>query len=117
MGRQVQRAIIVAVLAALAACKSERPTPRELPPAVPPANAAQLVAASFTTSSLPVPSLTLLGTVDTVISNPNARNAFELLVEIRETGHYAFSDFCLQASNCNPPITLTNDESHDAVLR
>ena len=45
MGRQVQRAMIVAAVAMLAACKSERPSSPELPPAVPPANAAQLAAA------------------------------------------------------------------------
>jgi predicted dienelactone hydrolase len=79
--------------------------------------------AAFTTSSLPVPSLTMLGVVDTVISNPNARTAYanstspKMLVEIEHTGHYAFSDICLQTSNCNPPITLTNAEANDAVLR
>lgn len=85
--------------------------------------AVAMAPAAFATSTLPVPSLTMLGTIDSVISNPNARTAYansvtpKLLVEIEDTGHYAFSDFCLQASNCNPPITLTNDEAHDAVLR
>lgn len=85
--------------------------------------AVAMAPAAFPNSILPVPSLTVLGVVDTVVSNPTARAAFDrsvsprMLVEIEKTGHYAFSDFCLQASNCNPPITLTNDESHDAVLR
>lgn len=85
--------------------------------------AVPLAPAASTTSELPVPSLTMLGTLDTTVSNPNGRAAYErsvspkLLVEIENTGHYAFSDFCLQASQCNPPVTLTNEEANDAVLR
>jgi dienelactone hydrolase len=74
-------------------------------------------------STLPVPSRTMLGAVDGVVSNAAARDAYarsaspKLLVEIEHAGHYAFSDFCRAGSDCNPPTTLTPDEAHDAVLR
>ena len=68
-------------------------------------------------------SLTMLGGIDSVISNPNARAAYgrsvtpKYLVEIEHTGHYAFSDVCLSTSDCNPPATLTSAEAHADVLR
>ncbi len=85
--------------------------------------AVPLAPAALQNSMLAVPSLTMLGTLDTVISNPNGRNAYErsaapkFLVEIEHAGHYAFSDFCLQTSNCNPPVTLTNAEANERALR
>ncbi len=72
---------------------------------------------------LHVPSLTMLGTIDSVIDNPAARNIYaqgvspRYLVEIEHAGHYAFSSFCFPASDCNPPVTLTQDEAHALVLR
>ncbi len=85
--------------------------------------AVAMAPAALASSTLPVPSLTLLGAVDGVVSNDAARAAYErsvapkLLVEIEHAGHYAFSDFCRAGSDCNPPTTLTPDEAHDAVLR
>ncbi|MBX3024071.1 alpha/beta hydrolase [bacterium] len=85
--------------------------------------AVAMAPASFYNSVLPVPSLTMLGTIDSVISNPGARAAYDrsaspkLLVEIEHTGHYAFSDVCLSTSDCNPPATLTSAEAHADVLR
>lgn len=85
--------------------------------------AVAMAPAAAPASTQPVPSLTILGAVDTVISNPAARAAYErsaspkLLVELEHAGHYAFSDFCFPASDCNPPVTLTQDEAHAAVLR
>jgi predicted dienelactone hydrolase len=72
---------------------------------------------------LAVPSLTMLGQVDTVVSLPAIRTAYadaappKLLVEIEHAGHYAFSDLCFPRPDCNPPVTLTQDEAHALVLR
>lgn len=85
--------------------------------------AVALAPAALAASTLPVPSLTMLGSIDSVISNPNARAAYarsaapKLLVEIAHSGHYSFSDFCFPGSDCNPPATLTSDEAHAAALR
>ena len=85
--------------------------------------AVAMAPATLANSTLPVPSLTMLGGIDSVISNPSARAAYDrsvspkMLVEIEHTGHYAFSDACLSTSDCNPPTTLTTDEAHDDVLR
>jgi predicted dienelactone hydrolase len=79
--------------------------------------------AATPSSSLPVPSLTVLGNIDSVVNNPNARAAFgrsvspKLLVEVLNAGHYAFSNACFPGSDCNPPVTLTQAEAHAAVLR
>lgn len=73
--------------------------------------------------SLPVPSLTILGHIDSVVSNANARTAYansvtpKWLVEIEDAGHYAFSDLCFPSSDCQPPTTRTQDEAHDLALR
>jgi len=72
---------------------------------------------------LDVPSLTMLGQIDSVVNNPAIRNAYtnalppKHLVEIKSAGHFAFSDLCFPGPDCNPPATLTQDEAHDAVLR
>ncbi|MEO8603120.1 MAG: dienelactone hydrolase family protein [bacterium] len=85
--------------------------------------AVALAPATQANSTLAVPSLIMLGGIDSVISNPNARAAYErsvapkLLVEIEHTGHYAFSDFCFPGSDCNPPLTLTSAEAHADALR
>lgn len=85
--------------------------------------AVPMAPATLANSTLPVPSLTMLGTIDSVISNPGARAAYDrsaspkLRVEIEHTGHYAFSDVCLSTSDCNPPATLTSAEAHADVLR
>jgi predicted dienelactone hydrolase len=72
-------------------------------------------------SMLTVPSLQMIGQIDSVVNNDATRNAYansstpKQLVEIRDAGHYAFSNPCF--SGCNPPVTLSQDEAHDAVLR
>lgn len=72
---------------------------------------------------LAIPSLTMLGQIDSVVNNNNIRTAYtnalppKYLVEIANAGHYAFSDFCFPSPDCNPPVTLTQAEAHDAVLR
>ncbi|HEY8514851.1 MAG TPA: hypothetical protein VIS07_04970 [Candidatus Binatia bacterium] len=73
--------------------------------------------------TLDVPSLTMLGQLDSVVSNTAIRNAYaralppKFLVEIEHAGHYAFSVACFPSSDCNPPTTLTQAEAHGHVLR
>ena len=70
-----------------------------------------------------IPSLMMLGQVDSVVNLPAIRTAYanatapKLLVEIENTGHFAFSDACFPTPDCNPPVTLTQDEAHALVLR
>jgi predicted dienelactone hydrolase len=72
---------------------------------------------------LTVPSLTMFGQVDSVVSLPPIRTAYDnaqppkYKVEIADTGHFAFSDGCFPSADCNPPVTLTQDEAHALVLR
>jgi predicted dienelactone hydrolase len=72
---------------------------------------------------LTIPSLTMLGQIDSVVSDDAIRTAYaggsapKFLVEIANAGHYAFSDLCFPSADCNPPTTLTQDEAHDAVRR
>ncbi|MEO8603526.1 MAG: prolyl oligopeptidase family serine peptidase [bacterium] len=72
---------------------------------------------------LTVPSLTMVGQIDGVVSVPNVHTAYgsssapKLLVEIEDAGHYAFSDACFPGPDCNPPTTLTQDEAHVLVQR
>jgi dienelactone hydrolase len=72
---------------------------------------------------LPVPSLTMLGEIDSVVSLPPIRTAYEraaapkYLIGIEHAGHYAFSDLCFPSADCMPPATLTQDEAHRLVLR
>lgn len=74
-------------------------------------------------SALTIPSLTLYGEIDSVVSNPGVFAAYERssapkrLVGIEDAGHYAFSDGCFPAPECNPPVTLTQDEAHERVKR
>jgi predicted dienelactone hydrolase len=73
--------------------------------------------------TLQVPSLTLLGQIDSVVNNNSIRTAYmnaqppKYLIEIANAGHYAFSNGCFPSSDCNPPVTLTQVEAHAAVLR
>ena len=82
-----------------------------------------MAAATGGTVELSVPSLTMLGQIDSVVSNAGIRGAYERsaspkwLVEIRDAGHYAFSNGCFPSPDCNPPTTLDQAEAHDAVLR
>lgn len=74
-------------------------------------------------ASFAVPSLMMLGSIDSVVNNASARQAYadsaspKYKVEIEHAGHYAFSNGCFPSSDCNPPTTLTQDEAHAAVLR
>ena len=72
---------------------------------------------------LHVPSLLMLGNIDSVVNNTTARTAYgnsdtpKYKVEIEHAGHFAFSDACFPSPDCNPPTTLTQDEAHVQVLR
>jgi dienelactone hydrolase len=75
------------------------------------------------TATLPVPSLLMLGAIDSVINLGTARTAYanfvtpKYKVEIEHAGHYAFSNLCFPSPDCNPPTTLTQDEAHGNVMR
>jgi predicted dienelactone hydrolase len=70
-----------------------------------------------------VPSLTMLGQIDSVVNNAAIRTAYadalvpKFLAEVKNAGHYAFSDLCFPSPDCAPPATLTQDEAHLVVLR
>jgi dienelactone hydrolase len=72
---------------------------------------------------LTIPSLTMFGEIDSVVSDPAIQTAYsgssspKYLVEIKNAGHYAWSDGCFPGPDCAPPTTLTQDEAHAAVLR
>jgi predicted dienelactone hydrolase len=72
---------------------------------------------------LSIPSLTMLGQIDSVVDDNAIRAAYasgaapKYLVEIKNAGHFAFSDRCFPLPDCDPPATLTQDEAHDAVRR
>jgi len=72
---------------------------------------------------LTVPSLTMIGEIDSYVNNAAVRTAYadaqppKYLVEIENAGHFAFSDGCFPSPDCSPPATLTQDEAHDAVRR
>jgi len=74
-------------------------------------------------STLTIPSMTMYGAIDSVVSIPGVLAAYDRssapkrLVEIDDAGHYAFSDSCFPAPECNPPVTLTQDEAHERVKR
>lgn len=80
-------------------------------------------ATGTTQAGLTVPSLTILGDIDTRVSNANAAAAYErsgtpkALVTIAHAGHYAFSNLCFPGPDCDPPTTLDQNEAHAAVLR
>jgi len=85
--------------------------------------AVAMAPATLATSSLGIPSLLMLGNIDSVVNNVSARDAYarsatpKMLVEIEDAGHYAFSNACFPSSDCNPPTTLTQAEAHARVLR
>ena len=74
-------------------------------------------------ASFDVPSLMMLGNIDSVVNLNTARQAYtnsdapKYKVEIEHAGHYAFSNLCFPSPDCNPPTTLTQDEAHGPVLR
>jgi predicted dienelactone hydrolase len=73
--------------------------------------------------ALTVPSLTMLGQIDAVVNVPAIRDEYEVaappkyLVELKNTGHYAFSNGCFASPDCLPPATLTQPEAHLLVRR
>jgi dienelactone hydrolase len=86
--------------------------------------AAPLAPAAALASPLGVPSLTMIGGIDSVVDNGPTRDRFaesvapKQLVEIAHAGHFAFSDGCFPGtSDCDPPATLTQSEAHAIVLR
>jgi dienelactone hydrolase len=72
---------------------------------------------------LDIPSLTMLGQIDSVVNVPAIRTAYaaalppKFLVEIADAGHFAFSGLCFASPDCAPPVTLTQTEAHQRVLR
>ena len=85
--------------------------------------AVPMAPAAFANAALTVPSLMVLGAVDSRVNNVANRQAYanssapKLKVEIEHAGHYAFSDGCFPGPDCSPPVTTTQDESHAAVQR
>ena len=74
--------------------------------------------------SITIPMMIQGGTLDSRTPfTQTAVPAFDLLepprylVEIRDTGHYAFSDICVTSPECGTPETLTQPEAHWSVLR
>jgi predicted dienelactone hydrolase len=76
-----------------------------------------------TSATLAVPSLLMLGAIDSVINMNTARTAYtnfappKYKVEIDHAGHFAFSNACFPSPDCNPPTTLSQDEAHVQVMR
>ena len=75
-------------------------------------------------SSLTVPSLLMLGQIDSLVNNDVARAAYDASaspkykVEIKHAGHYAFSNACPAGRpECMPPTTLTQPEAQALVRR
>jgi hypothetical protein len=70
-----------------------------------------------------IPSLSMLGAIDSRVNNPAVRTNFanaappKLKVQIGDAGHYAFSDLCFPSPDCRAPATRTQVEAHDLVLR
>jgi dienelactone hydrolase len=79
--------------------------------------------ATLTQPALTIPSLFLVGVIDSVVNNAATRQAYDRssapkhYAGIRNTGHYAFSGACFPSADCNPPVTLTQAEAHANVLR
>jgi predicted dienelactone hydrolase len=72
---------------------------------------------------LAVPSLFMIGEVDTFVDDAKVRDAYaaahppKAIVEVEHAGHFAFSQGCFTSPDCMPPTTLTQDEAHALVLR
>jgi hypothetical protein len=75
------------------------------------------------TPQVQIPSLSMLGEIDSRVNNPAVRAAYaaaappKLKVEIGDAGHYAFSDLCFPSPDCQAPATRSQIEAHDLVLR
>jgi predicted dienelactone hydrolase len=74
-------------------------------------------------ASFTLPSLLMLGQIDSVVNLPAARAAYDASaspkykVEIKHAGHYAFSGGCFPGPDCSPPSTLTQPEAQALVRR
>jgi dienelactone hydrolase len=85
--------------------------------------AVPMAAAAPSGGAFTIPSLTMIGEVDSVVNNTLNRDAYtastppKFLVGIKHAGHYAFSNGCFPSPDCMPPVTLTQAEAHDLVLR
>ncbi|HKA28468.1 MAG TPA: alpha/beta fold hydrolase [Candidatus Binatia bacterium] len=85
--------------------------------------AVAMAPATPTNAKLTIPSLIMLGNIDSVVNLPAARQAYaasstpKMLVEIEHAGYYAFSNGCFPSPDCNPPTTLTQAEANADVLR
>jgi len=70
-----------------------------------------------------IPSLTMMADLDSYVSDAAIQTAYsagvtpKYLVALHNTGHFAWSDGCFPSADCSPPVTLTQAEAHDAVLR
>jgi dienelactone hydrolase len=73
--------------------------------------------------ALAIPSMTMFGQIDAVVPLDPIRQAYadahapKFLVEIEDTGHFAFSQGCFPSRDCMPPATRTQAEAHGPVLR
>ena len=82
-----------------------------------------LAAASPPDGRFGIPSLTIIGDVDSVVNNQRSIDAHrrsahpKWLVSILHTGHYAFSDNCFPGPDCEPPLVLEQTEAHVRVRR
>jgi len=77
----------------------------------------------FGEPTLDVPTLTVLGKIDSVVDPEPPLAAFaaaarpKYLAVIENAGHYVGSDSCFPRPDCKPPETLTQDEAHALVVR
>jgi hypothetical protein len=58
-----------------------------------------------------------LVTVVPVTAEDKCLTGTSLLPDHKNAGHYAFSDLCFPSPDCDPPVTRTQAEAHEAVLR
>jgi dienelactone hydrolase len=70
-----------------------------------------------------IPSLTMMADLDSYVNNAAIQTAYDwsatpkYLVALHNTGHFAWSDGCFPSPDCSQPLTLTQDEAHQAVQR
>jgi dienelactone hydrolase len=73
--------------------------------------------------ALTMPSLTVLGGIDSVVDPEAPQKAFadsakpKFQVVVEHSGHYTVSDGCFAGPDCKPPTTLTQPEAHALALR
>ena len=85
--------------------------------------AVPMAPAVFGEPALEIPTLTVLGGIDSVVDPDAPRQAFAAAVRpkyqvvVEHAGHYTVSDACFVGPDCSPPETLTQDEAHALALR